>query len=388
MSGFPTMVRRRLGPYRRMMVTGVTAERRERVRMDITGIRRRCLPPRQLLYEVAVRLRQAIPFSGGYIAVFDPMTLLPAEGLVLDLPYELARPSIDNELAEPDLLKFAGLARRSCPAATLLAESSERPRDSARFRNLMRPAGAGDALRIVFRSGDTCWGCADLWRAGRPFEPVEVAYAAALSDPISRLLGAAAAGHVPDDPAPGMLVIDRRGTIESASMQARRWLPGLSVGPPAADRVPEPVHAVVAKAQANATAARAMTRWNDDRWLVLHAARLDGDRTGVVISVAQPADLMPLLMRAYGLSPRERQVAVTLARGASTAQVARALSISQHTVKDHVKATLGKVGVTSRSELVATLTGGASNASANAAGGVQPSNRSASGPGSSGAKWS
>lgn len=60
-------------------------------------------------------------------------------------------------------------------------------------------------------------------------------------------------------------------------------------------------------------------------------------------------------MHAYGLTTRELEITQCLSRGLGTAEIAAALFISPHTVRDHVKAVFAKVGVSSRRELVARL---------------------------------
>jgi DNA-binding CsgD family transcriptional regulator len=63
----------------------------------------------------------------------------------------------------------------------------------------------------------------------------------------------------------------------------------------------------------------------------------------------------PILLKAYGLTAREQAVAQLMLRGATTAQAARALGISPHTVTDHIKAIFDKTGARTRGELSATL---------------------------------
>lgn len=75
----------------------------------------------------------------------------------------------------------------------------------------------------------------------------------------------------------------------------------------------------------------------------------------VFIQRAHPTLVAPLLLRAYGLTAREREVAQLLLRGATTIQVARRLAISRHTVADHLKSIFEKVGARTRGELSATL---------------------------------
>jgi len=96
------------------------------------------------------------------------------------------------------------------------------------------------------------------------------------------------------------------------------------------------------------------------RWLTLHAAPLHADGTApdavaVTLAPATPAELEPLRLALHGLTPREREVAQLLARGATNEEIARALWISRYTVKDHVKAVYAKLGVGSRAELTAKL---------------------------------
>lgn len=55
--------------------------------------------------------------------------------------------------------------------------------------------------------------------------------------------------------------------------------------------------------------ARACTR--SRRWLLLHATRLGGaaeGQTAVIVEPARPAEVAPLILRAYGRSVREREV--------------------------------------------------------------------------------
>ena len=93
--------------------------------------------------------------------------------------------------------------------------------------------------------------------------------------------------------------------------------------------------------------------------MIVHATRLsDADRKGqiaVIIEPAHPAEIAPLIVRAYDLSPRERDITQQVIRGLSTIEIAEQLFISTNTVQDHLKAIFTKVGVSSRRELVARI---------------------------------
>jgi DNA-binding CsgD family transcriptional regulator len=111
------------------------------------------------------------------------------------------------------------------------------------------------------------------------------------------------------------------------------------------------------------TPARLRLRDRRGRWLVLHASALagpgtaPGDAVAVVIEAAKSAEVAPIIIEAFGLTGREREVLSALARGCSTAEIAGELFLSPHTVRDYVKTVFEKVGVSSRGELVARLFG-------------------------------
>ena len=99
--------------------------------------------------------------------------------------------------------------------------------------------------------------------------------------------------------------------------------------------------------------ARALSR--SGRWIVLHGASLVSDgrrRIAVVIEPAHPARIAPLLMAAYGLTEREQEVTRLVLQGDSTAEIARRLVVSPHTVQEHLKKIFEKTSVRTRRELV------------------------------------
>ena len=59
----------------------------------------------------------------------------------------------------------------------------------------------------------------------------------------------------------------------------------------------------------------------------------------------------------HGLTPREAEVALLLARGRSDKALARRLDISWHTARTHVRNVLGKLELSSRARVAATLLG-------------------------------
>jgi DNA-binding NarL/FixJ family response regulator len=79
---------------------------------------------------------------------------------------------------------------------------------------------------------------------------------------------------------------------------------------------------------------------------------LGGELTASGGAGAQDANLA----QTEPLSPRELDVLRGLAEGLSNKQIARSLGISEHTVKFHINAILGKLGAQSRTEAVVRAT--------------------------------
>jgi DNA-binding CsgD family transcriptional regulator len=74
-------------------------------------------------------------------------------------------------------------------------------------------------------------------------------------------------------------------------------------------------------------------------------------RTAVVIEPSRPPEIATLLLQAYGLLPRELEIAQLLLAGLSVPHIARLLMLSPYTARDHLKSIFQKVGVNSKQEL-------------------------------------
>jgi DNA-binding CsgD family transcriptional regulator len=88
------------------------------------------------------------------------------------------------------------------------------------------------------------------------------------------------------------------------------------------------------------------------------AVARDSQTAAVVILLSLADDDFTLTRGAakFGLSPRERAVAVRLARGERNKEIAHGLGIATHTARHHVERVLQKLGVQSRHLVARTLT--------------------------------
>lgn len=169
---------------------------------------------------------------------------------------------------------------------------------------------------------------------------------------------------------PGVLLFDGTGRLRSTTPSVEHWMEELRDHTPATTAaglpIPTEVFTVVNRARAIAAgrcggAARARILGRSGRWLVAHASILADPATGqpdqiaVVLEPANAVEVVPIIVEAFGLTAREREVVTCITRGMDTGEIAAHLFLSPHTVRDHCKAIFEKVGVSSRGELVARL---------------------------------
>jgi DNA-binding CsgD family transcriptional regulator len=328
------------------------------------------------------RLPELVQFDAAVWLASDPATSLPtaptrSENMGFVGGSDGCLRLWELEFFVEDVSPYRDIARAVTPASALRAETGDRPARSARFREFLEPNGLHDELRAVLRVDGEAWAWLSLFREqGRSaFDARDIEFVSALSAPLGEAVREHARGEyaMPIDPGargPGLMLFAPTGELASMNDEALAWLDELppDTGKVSASGVALPVVVAAALMRARAIAeerdhgsARARLRSRaSGRWLVCHASCLrdpDGriGDTALAIEPAKAAEITPIIVQAYELSPREQQITQLIAQGVGTAEIGDRLFLSTHTVRGYVKAIFEKVQVSSRGELVAKL---------------------------------
>src|SRR5881275_1437713 len=121
----------------------------ERVLADLERLALRAPKRAEFFDEAAARLKRAVPFDGACWHTLDPGSDLITHHRLQDIPDRFPVLA-ENEYAMQDVNKFQQLARAERKAATLSEATGGHPERSARFRDLLTPAGVGPELRSAF----------------------------------------------------------------------------------------------------------------------------------------------------------------------------------------------------------------------------------------------
>jgi DNA-binding CsgD family transcriptional regulator len=287
----------------------------------------------------------------------DPGSGLPIASAMLGAPAGTLEWSLEYEFRRPDVNRFEELALRRSPLAAISTETAGEMRTSARFHEMIEPAGAADELRVAFVDQFGFWTALAVF-TDRRMTADDLQFVAALVPAATAALrSTAAATMLPapasrDDEGPSVLILNRDDRIVTADVAARRRLAMLPEPRPV--ELPGLISFVSAQARwaADGRAARARMRTTDGDWFLVDASRLDDGDVAVVMQPAPPAAMLDGALRAMGLTGREREVAALVLGGQSAKAIAATLVISPWTVQDHLKAIYDKTGVRSRAELL------------------------------------
>jgi DNA-binding CsgD family transcriptional regulator len=320
-----------------------------------------------LRLEVVAELRRTIGFDRWCWPLADPQTLLPGSGLA-EHNYGTGVPrSLALEYSTDSFAAKHVLARAQTPVSSLSAATSGDTARSARWDEILRPAGIGDVAIVACRDSLGCWGWIELYRASddTPFADADLGLLGGISPAVGTALRRHAMhsrdSEAPEPGPPGTIVLDRDLRPVSWTTGARAWIDALPSAQlfAAWGMLPSVVYpAAVLARSGKPDDARALVQAVDGRWVMIEAATLEGERDGEVavnLRSATAKETFDLLCRVYALTQREREVVALLVAGLDTRAITERLFISAHTVQDHLKSVFDKIGIHSRRELLATL---------------------------------
>jgi DNA-binding CsgD family transcriptional regulator len=340
------------------------------VRDRIERVCRSATDPLALYRDVVPVLGAAVPSDAWCGLLLDPSTVMNTGGYHEEgLPLAVLPRLLELEVGSDDVNHFPALARDRSGIGTIHRRTGGRPERSARYRDVIVPAGMGPELRAVLRDRGRPWGALAFFReAGAPdFSAAEIELVAALAPDIAaavrRTLLVTEAAHRDAEEGPGMAVLRVDGLrldVEMATRAARVLL--AQMPDTRIDGIPVGVLLLVSRLiAAGGRRQSARVRLTTGRWMSVQVDVLETDgadapeRLSLVIEPVAPYELAGVIADAYGLSAREREVARLVVAGNSNAEVAAALFISLTTVQDHLKKVFAKLGVTSRHELTARM---------------------------------
>ncbi|GAA4162150.1 LuxR C-terminal-related transcriptional regulator [Gryllotalpicola daejeonensis] len=347
----------------------------ERARGDLEVLARAGLELETFLSEAVESLGRALPHVGACIGTHDPATRL----LTSARKYGMLAGSNENdglfgqiEYESDETTTFRRMFDDGRTAVSMHLETGGELERSVRMSRLMVPAyGFTDEVRVLFRAGETFWGSMSLFRgAGDPaFTASDGEFVAELASSFARgirngILVQVAGASAMTDAGPAVVIVDRDDEIVQFSAGAAARLELLRSADHSADPMAM-LAGLVATARRrlrgeNVPQARIRVRSADGLWLLLHASALTGtaERAGdvvVTIEEARPPEIVTIVVSAFDLTPRERDVTQLVLQGADTRQIAHALHVSPYTVQDHLKSVFDKADVRSRRELIARV---------------------------------
>lgn len=319
-------------------------------------------------------LRALVSFDAHVWLLTDPVTSVGTSPLA-DVPCLPELPALIRLKYQTRLHRWTALATAGRGAGLLHRDTAGDLARSLVWREMLCQYGVVDVASVVFHDRFGCWGFLELWRLapGEPFVEDDRVLLDELAAPLTRALRRcqAATFALPHRGAtrrvePAVLVLSGDLEVTSRTAATHPWL--LTLVPPEHGRPPVPSGAYNVAAQLLAHEAGvdphppfSRVHLSDGLWVTLRAARLDGgghgDEIAVTIEQTSPNDRLDVFCRASGLSDRERELLGHLAVGSDTRVVASRMSVSEHTVQDHLKSVFAKTGVRNRRALLSRVLG-------------------------------
>ena len=351
---------------------------RARARARIEAICAEFHDDRSLRLQVLKVLGEVINFDAYVWLLTDPVTAVGVAPLA-EVPCLPELPALIRAKYATTVNRWTALRLQSSPVGTLSDAVGGDLSRSLMWRAVLSRYGIGDVASAVFADQFGCWGFLDLWRndTSDPFSAADADFIAAVATPLATALRQCQARTFVDpatphrpDLGPVVLMLDDDLQIASRTAASGAWLDALLPPVPDQKAIPASVYNVAAQllsAERGVDAHPAFTRTHlaDGFWLALRAARLSSDQPVadraptivVTIEEASASERLEIFGRAFGLSVREYELIGLLATGCDTRMMARQMSLSEHTIQDHLKSIFAKTGAHDRVNVLSRALG-------------------------------
>jgi len=306
---------------------------------------------------VLAELRRSVPFDAYAWVVTDPETNVGTSPLA----------EVRSPLPALIRAKYLTSVNRWTTLPARRAVGLAEPAESLVWRETQRQHGVTDVASVRHADRYGCWAFLDLWRVGGRFSTAELDFLSTVAAPMTAMARGLQARafdrstEAPDPGGPVVLVLSPDLEVRAQTATTDAYLRALI--PPTDERPPIPAAAYNVAAQLLAVEAgvddhppMARVHLAPGRWVTLRAERLAGD-IAVTMERSSPAERLAVFRRAMGLSAREGELLAHLAEGHATADVARLMVLSEHTVQDHIKAIFAKTQSHSRAALLSRING-------------------------------
>ena len=352
-------------------MAGNWARAQARVRIETLGAA--SLDDRTLRRQVLTVLREVVVFDAYVWLLTDPVTAVGTAPLA-DIPCMAELPALIKAKYATSVNRWTALRQQASSVALLNSTVHGELARSRLWRDVLSRYAIGDVASTVFADQFGCWGFLDLWRddSREPFSVADAEFIASLNAPLTRALRRSQArtfieSAMPQRHQAGPVVLtlddDLRITGRTAASQA--WLNVLLPPEPGEQAIPASVYNAAAQLIAaeegiDTHPASTRTHLADGFWLTVRAARLSASEQEpgaapsgaaalvVTIEEASAVERLELFGRVFGLSVREHQLLGLLATGGDTRAMAREMSLSEHTIQDHLKSIFAKTGARDR----------------------------------------
>jgi DNA-binding CsgD family transcriptional regulator len=355
---------------------------RAQTRAHIEAIGAAPADDRTLRRQVLAVLSEVVAFDAYVWLLTDPVTAVGAAPLA-DVPCKSELPGLIKAKYGTSVNRWTALRQQQSPVGLLHRTVGGDLARSRMWRDVLSQYGIGDVASAVFADQFGCWGFLDLWRddASAPFSNADAEFIAGLVAPLTRALRGTQARTFIQPAAPQrrqagpvVLTLDDDLRITSRTAASQAWLDVLLPPDPDERAIPASVYNVAAQLIATEQGvdthpASTRTHLADGFWLTLRAARLAAGEQGpgpavsgpaplvVTIEEASAAERLEIFGRAFGLSAREYELVGLLATGSDTRGMARQMSLSEHTIQDHLKSIFAKTGASDRVTLLSRALG-------------------------------